>query len=152
MNNNNTNIDGNENNTHFSNIQQNIQITQNIVLKPRRKSKTKKVEAGLKDSLLRHNFIKSHRLILNLPKLSPQQIASYIFQMGFADEANLFANELLDGKCFITLLTTKDGLIILEHELMLSQEKIFRLLFLYSCIYRFRKCFCWDVRNYETPL
>ena len=101
--------------------------------------------------LLEKNFLNANKEIIKLPQLRSAQIGRYLYSKGFKNEGKKFYKENLDGKTFILLMTSQEGVSILEDELGFKKEAIEKLKVLYKNIYLFRKKFCGTIDESEQP-
>ena len=119
-------------------------FTQNRIKKNEKKP-------SLERKLLEKSFYRANKEVSKFPTLKPVQLGKYLYSKGFKSEGKKLFKENLDGKTFILLMTSAEGVNILEEELEFSLESIDHLKQLYKSIFLFRKKFCENFDQNEQP-
>ena len=113
--------------------------------------KKPKVDTSISKLVLEKYFLNANKEVTKLPFLKPSQLGKYLYSKGFKMEGKKLYKECLDGKTFILLMTSIEGIKILQEELEFSKESVEGLKKLYKSIYLFRKKFCFNLESNEEP-
>ena len=103
------------------------------------------------DRLLKKEFLKQKKALFTLRDCRKKGLYLFLKEQGFGEVATQFYKENVDGLGFIIILTEEEEINSLEHEFNFTTQQIHSLKQFYLDIFQFRKRFCLDFDEDETP-